>query len=117
MRHDLADLYQLRNGLGALAHDVNLSPEALRTIAARWPDHRDLLRRRLTSLQLDPELNAPAQYCALRDLERVCTLCDSKSRCERDLANSNGTEWREYCPNIATFDSLQAIQRGPTIDS
>jgi hypothetical protein len=109
MRQDLADLYQFRGGLELLARDVNLSPEDLRTIAAKWPDRSDLLRRRLSALKLDPELNASDQYCALRDLERVCALCNSKSRCEHDLAEAaSSAAWRDYCPNVTTFDALQA---------
>jgi uncharacterized protein YjiS (DUF1127 family) len=107
-RHCLAELDRFPAGLELLARDVNLSPADLRAVAAKWPDGDDLLRRRLRALQLDPERISSAQSCALRDLERVCTLCGSKSRCERDLAGDTiSNDWRDYCLNLATLDALQ----------
>ena len=107
-RHCLAELDRFPAGLELLARDVNLSAWDLRAVAAKWPDGDDLLRRRLRTLQLDPELISSAQSCAHRDLERVCTLCGSKSRCERDLArNAGSADWRDYCLNVATLDALQ----------
>jgi hypothetical protein len=45
----------------------------------------------------------------MRDLERVCTLCGSKRRCERDLAAHPDDEvWRTYCPNAPTLEALSA---------
>jgi uncharacterized protein YjiS (DUF1127 family) len=109
MRKGLAELHQLRTGLELLARDVNLSPWDLRAVAAKWPDDGDLLRRRLTTLQLDPEQFSSVQLGALRDLQRVCTLCDSKSPCEHDLARDASTaEWRGYCPNVDTLVALQS---------
>ena len=59
-------------------------------------------------LQLDPELISSAKSYGLRDLERVCTLCGSKRRCERDLVrNAGSANWRDYCLNVATLDALQ----------
>jgi hypothetical protein len=107
-RHCLAELDRFPAGLKLLARDVNLSPWDLRAVAAKWPDGDDLLRRRLRTPQLDPELISSAQSCAHRDLERVCTLCGSKSRCERDLTrNAGSANWRDYCLNAATLDALQ----------
>ena len=106
--HCLAELDRFPAGLELLARDVNLSPWDLRAVAAKWPDGDDLLRRRLRTLQLDPELLSSAQSWAHRDLERVCTLCGSKSRCERDLTrNAGSANWRDYCLNAATLDALQ----------
>jgi hypothetical protein len=108
-RHCLAELDRFPADLELLARDVNLSPWDLRAVAAKWPAGGDLLRRRLRMLQLDPELTSSAQSCAVRDLERVCALCGSKSRCERDLArNATGEAWRGYCLNVGTLDALRS---------
>jgi uncharacterized protein YjiS (DUF1127 family) len=108
-RNGLAELHRFRAGLELLARDVNLSPWDLRAVAAKWPDGGDLLDRRLTKLRLDPEQFSSAQLGALRDLERVCTLCGSKSRCEHDLKrNASTAGWRDYCFNVATLDALQS---------
>jgi uncharacterized protein YjiS (DUF1127 family) len=108
-RNGLAELHRLRTGVELLARDVNLSPWDLRAVIAKWPDGDDLLRRRLATLPLDPELFSSAQFGALRDLERVCTLCGSKSPCKHDLAkNASSAGWRNYCPNVETLDALQS---------
>ncbi len=113
-RNGLAELHRFRTGLELLARDVNLSLGDLRVVAAKWPDDGDLLPRRLTTLQLDPEQFSSAQLGALRDLERVCTLCGSKSRCEHDLArNASTADWRGYCLNVATLDALQSESNLP----
>jgi hypothetical protein len=102
-RHCLAELGRFPAGLELLAQDMNLSSSELRAIAAKWPDGSDLLRRRLAMLELDPDASA------LRDLERVCTLCANKRACERNLATSvTGADWRGYCLNVPTFDALQS---------
>jgi hypothetical protein len=107
-RDCLAELDRFPAGLELLARDVNLSPWDLRAVAAKWPDSGDLLHRRLRALQFDPELVSSAQSCAVRDLERVCSLCGSKSRCKRDLARNAGSgDWRDYCLNVVTLDALR----------
>jgi len=107
-RNGLAELHRFRTGLELLARDVNLTLGDLRAVAAKWPDDGDPLRGRLRTLQLDPELISSAQSYGLRDLERVCTLCGSKRRCERDLVrNAGSADWRDYCLNVATLDALQ----------
>jgi len=107
-RKGLAELHRFRTSVELLARDVNLSPWDLRAVAGEWPDGSDLLCHRLTTLRLNPEQFSSTQLGALRDLERVCTLCGSKSRCEHDLArNASTADWRGYCFNVATLDALQ----------
>jgi len=90
-RNGLAELHQFRTDVELLARDVNLSPGDLRAVAAKWPDGSDLLHRRMTTLQFDPERFSSAELAALRDLQRVCTLCGSKSLCEPDLARATSS--------------------------
>ncbi len=108
-RNGLAELHQFRTDVELLAIDVNLSPGDLRAVTAKWPDGNDLLRRRMTTLQLDPEQFSSAELGALRDLQRVCTLCGSKTPCQHDLArDTSSADWRNYCPNVDTLDALQS---------
>jgi hypothetical protein len=90
-----------------VARDVALNMLELRTIAGKWPDAANLLAQRLAALQIDNLEIARAEPAALRDLERVCTLCDEKRDCRRDLGREpSNTDWRAYCRNIETLDAL-----------
>jgi len=107
-RKSLDELARFGGGLERLARDLNLSAWDLRAVVAKWPTGGDLLGRRLTMLQLDPATFSSGQSAAVRDLERVCSLCDSKARCEHDLAGrAPNPEWRDYCLNVPTLDALQ----------
>jgi hypothetical protein len=47
------------------------------------------------------------QPAALRDMQRLCAMCEAKGRCARDLAERpDDPTWREYCPNATTVDSI-----------
>jgi hypothetical protein len=43
----------------------------------------------------------------LRDMERVCSMCDHKRQCDRDLAAGTAAKhYEEYCGNADTIDGL-----------
>jgi hypothetical protein len=90
-----------------LAQDVGVAPGDLRELARHYTDAADLLEKRLEALGLssaDLVKTAPAE---LRDMERLCTLCQSKGRCARDVATDPGDPaWHQYCPNEQTLTSL-----------
>ena len=94
--------------LARVAQDVGIPASDLRKLAQHCADAADLLEYRITSLGLSAsELgrDAPAQ---LRDMERLCTMCEHKGRCARDLAaDSSDPIWRRYCPNEPTLSELQ----------
>lgn len=103
----LAELEYCGSEAERIARDVGLAPAELRVIAAKRPDAADLLPQRLAALQLDAGKIAFTEGAVLRDLQRVCTACDSKGRCARDLAcNPSSSDWRDYCPNSDTLSSL-----------
>ena len=91
-----------------IARDLGLSTAELYTIAAKRPDAADPLKLRLAALQLDRAAVLDTDPLVMRDLERVCTLCGSKHRCERDLArHADDPAWRSYCPNAHTLEALK----------
>ncbi len=97
-----------------IALDVGLSPSELRSLAGYCSDAADLLDRRLEAVGLDPKAVAHAVPNELRDMERLCTLCQSKGRCARDLgADPTDPVWRQYCPNEAAITELAADARAP----
>ena len=90
-----------------IARDVGLSAADLRRLAASPSGGADLLRERMAGRRIDPKIVARAEPDVMRDLERVCALCGSKRRCERDLAlDLHDRRWRAYCPNMQTLDAL-----------
>ena len=90
-----------------IAQDVGLSSSELRSLSGYCADAADLLDRRLAAVGLDPKELAHAVPAEMRDMERLCTLCQSKGRCARDLgADPDDPVWRQYCPNEATIMQL-----------
>lgn len=93
-----------------MARDVGLSSVELQRLARHRPDEDLLLFRRMGALDLDPADVAEADRATFLDLERVCTFCDCKGRCKRDLArNADDAVWKDYCPNVATLKMLEAL--------
>jgi hypothetical protein len=87
-----------------MARDLGMSRGELSVLAGKWPDSRGLLSRRLEQVNL-----AGVEPQVLRDLERVCTLCGSKRKCEYDLTiHPSHPAWTGYCPNAPTISALMA---------
>lgn len=93
-----------------IAHDIGLSVAELRQLTSQSPESADLLLRRLSALHLDASEVERVRPESLRDLQRVCSLCESHKRCVRDLKqDANDPVWQEYCPNVATLRALGAL--------
>jgi hypothetical protein len=92
-----------------IARDVGISRQDICTLAGKWPGSADSLLQRMKEVKLDPAEIVRIEPQVLRDLERVCTLCASKRKCQHDLArNPSDRRWREYCPNAMTLAALTA---------
>jgi hypothetical protein len=107
LRAGLARFNELDGGtLGIIAKDVGLSAGQLQTVAARGPNAADQVQLRLEALHLH---DSTVSGDVMRDLERVCTVCDSKRKCKRDFVHfPDDAAWEAYCPNASTFDALKA---------
>jgi len=89
-----------------IARDLGASISELRDLAGRDKNSADLLRRRLDSLNLDPTKIEPA---VMRDLQRCCSQCGSKTLCVHELEDKpRETSWPKYCPNEQTINALVA---------
>ena len=98
-----------RRDLQRLAQEVGVNSQELRVLAGKWPESADLLVRRMAALQLDAGEIARSQPSVSNDLKKLCALCMSKGRCERDLfRDSHNPVWQEYCPNTTTLTALGA---------
>jgi len=106
------ELDRLSGGeLQILAQDVGLSGPGLRAISNGNPDAAELLPRRMAALDLDPDELARRMPKISRDLQRVCSSCESYGRCQRDLDYYPADAmWTYYCPNASTLQELQTMQ-------
>lgn len=91
-----------------LARDSGVSNAELVALARQGPDAGSLLPRRLAALGLDAEELARREPQVLRDLQRVCSLCESTGRCRRELnRDPDNPAWETYCPNVTTLRALR----------
>ena len=97
--------------LGRIAQDLGIATDELRALASRDKTAADLLRRRLETLRVDPTSIDPA---LIRDLQRCCSNCDSKSLCAHELEDKPiGATWPQYCPNEETIAVLTRKSKLP----
>lgn len=69
-----------------------------------------LMFRRMALHEIDRAELAERDPLLFRELQAVCTLCQRKEQCARDLANEERGDrlegWRDYCPNAAALAAL-----------
>jgi hypothetical protein len=93
-----------------VARDAGVGVGDLRVLAGKWPDAADLVERRIATLGLDAVALEATQPAAMRDLQRVCSMCDNKRVCAHDLDRAPaGRAWRDYCPNAGTLAALAQV--------
>jgi len=89
-----------------IAKDIGVSTADLRMLD-RLTDRPLALPRMMAALQLDPATVARRDPETFRDMQRVCAFCESKKRCERDLADGDAAiHFEAYCPNATTLREL-----------
>ena len=96
-----------------IAGDLRISSADLEQLVRQGPHAADELPMMLTALGVDQEALARTEPLVLRDMERVCSLCNHKRRCDRDLAaGTAAAHYEEYCGNAPTIDGLgQSIKQ------
>ena len=90
-----------------IAIDLGVSPGELDQLIRRGPHAADELPKMMAAIGLDAKAIARAQPLVMRDLERVCALCEQKKQCDRDLAAGTAAQhYKEYCGNAETLATL-----------
>ena len=90
-----------------IAKDLRLSAAELQELAQKGPNAADLLLKMLVALKVDPETLEKTDPGAMWDLQRLCTTCGAKKRCEHELMHGTASEHlREFCPNAFTLDAI-----------
>ena len=93
-----------------IARDIGMPASEIRRLASLGPESAELLLRRMAALDLDRKEVAQVEPQTFRDLQRICTLCESHRQCARDLLrDSSDPAWEDYCPNVATLRALNAM--------
>jgi len=94
-----------------MAQDAGVSVTEFRRLVKESPESADLLLQRMASLDLDRGEVSRIEPQTFRDLQRVCTMCESRGRCARDLKRDSADPvWEDYCPNA---DTLMALNKLP----
>ncbi len=90
-----------------IAADLGVSPGELNQLVRHGPDAADELPKMIAALGLDAKAIARAQPLVMRDLQRVCALCEQKNQCGRDLAAGTAAQhYKHYCLNAETLAAL-----------
>jgi hypothetical protein len=90
-----------------IAHDLGVSANDLHELVQSGPHSADELPKMMAALNLDLADIRRIEPLVVRDMERVCGLCNHKNRCHHELAaGSAAANHREFCNNAETLDSL-----------
>ncbi len=93
--------------LAHVAHDVTAAE--LHALSSHKPRSADKLPKMMNALGVDPDEALASEPATFRDMQRLCTLCESHGRCQRDLTLGTAQEaYFEYCPNAKTIERLRA---------
>jgi hypothetical protein len=108
-RRDIREIRDLdRTESAKIARELNIQPRDLDTLVRQGPHAADELPDLLALLGIDRGLLAKTQPLVLRDMTRVCTTCQQKHRCNRDLAaGTSAQHYAEYCLSASTIDDLK----------
>ena len=92
---------------GRIASELRMSSADLEALVRRGSHAADELPKMLKALGIDLEALARTEPLVLRDMERVCALCNHKRQCDRDLAaGTSAAHYEQYCGNAPTIDGL-----------
>src|SRR5215510_10694758 len=86
-RRELRELREIdAANFGQIASDLRISSADLEALVRQGPHAADELPKMLAALGIDQDDLARTEPLVLRDMERVCSLCNHKHKCDRDLA-------------------------------
>ena len=93
-----------------MAHDLGLPVSELRRLAGYGPEAADLLAHRMAALNIDMRKVTTVVPRTFQDLQRTCTMCETRRQCARDLGRDPANQaWEDYCPNAAMLKMFTAL--------
>ena len=107
-RRELKEMREMdAANFGQIASDLRISSADLEALVRRGPHAADELPKMLQALGINQADLARTEPLVLRDMERVCSLCNHKRQCDRELADGTAAaHYEEYCGNASTIDGL-----------
>ena len=107
-RRELSEMRRLdRTEFDRIASDLRVSPSDLEELVRHGPHAADELPKLLKALGIEESDLASVHPLVLRDMERICAICQQKGPCDRDLAAGTSAEhYQGYCPNAAAIEQL-----------
>jgi hypothetical protein len=97
-----------------IANDLRIAPDDLEELVRHGKHAADELPKMLDQLGISEERLGQVQPLLLRDMERVCSLCQHKARCDRELTEGTAAEtYHGYCGNAGTLESLGRAEIAP----
>jgi transcriptional regulator with XRE-family HTH domain len=107
-RRELNEMRQMdRSDFDRIAGDLRVTPDDLNELVRQGPHSADELPKMLKALGINEASLARAQPLVLRDMERVCAMCNHKRQCDRDLIAGTAAEhYEDYCLNAPTINEL-----------
>jgi len=114
-RREMNEMRQLdRADFDRIAQDLRIAPDDLEELVRHGKHAADELPKMLEQLGISADRLGRAQPLLLRDMERVCSLCNHKGQCDRDLAEGTAAEnYHGYCGNASTLESLDRADVAP----
>jgi transcriptional regulator with XRE-family HTH domain len=86
-RRELREMREMdAANFGRIASELRMSSADLEALVRQGPHAADELPKMLQALGVDQDDLARTEPLVLRDMERVCSLCNHKRQCDRDLA-------------------------------
>jgi len=90
-----------------IARDLNVSTGELDELVRRGPHAADALPKMLAALDIDQHAIERVEPMVVRDMERVCSVCEHKRQCARELAAGKAAaHYADFCPNASTLKTL-----------
>lgn len=91
-----------------LARDVGVTTDDLYRLDRVGAHVRVLMPRRLSHEGVNPAVVQAEWPSVWKDLQRVCSVCESKDVCRHDLDTApNAAGWQYYCSNEGTIKLLR----------
>lgn len=95
-----------------LARDIGVTTDDLYTLDRIGAEEPVLMPQRLSLEGVSPAVVQAEWPSVWKDLQRVCSLCESKDVCKNEFELApDANDWRRYCANEGTIKSLQESLR------